>query len=86
MHERGKKTKSRAVRSATAPPRTWRTASQMASVAVNPKAEAASTAEAGRLRRVTSATARMAAGKAGKKAQRLPMPSWYMRAGSRAGR
>ena len=31
MHERGKKTKSRAVWSATRSPRTWRTASQMAS-------------------------------------------------------
>ena len=48
---------------------------------MSPNTNAATTAASGRLSRVTSASPRTAAGKAGKKAQRLPSPSLNRRCG-----
>ena len=81
MHESGKKTSKRVARSASLAPNVSRTTSHTATVPVSPNTNAARNAASGRLRRVTSATPLIAAGKAGKKAQRLPRPSWYIRSG-----
>ena len=62
-------------------PKRSRTASQMATTEVSPSTKAAATAASARLSPVTTEVPRMMAGQAGKKAQRLPSPSWISWAG-----